>query len=359
MLMFRPQPRSAPLRFPAVAAVLAALALGLLESTPAAGCEPRIVAAFDVGSGTTRMQVADIAQCREQAPKTLLRRELPLPFAADLAEQADDRFSTEMLERAGTALSELVAAARSAGAEDLFGVATAAFRGAANADAVLDDWRTRFNLHVDIIDQNEEGRLAFSMIEFGLDDPGALVVWDIGAGSQQLVWRNPEEGRFRHFNTTLAAVTFRNLSLEYLGRADGTSTPNPITPEEAQDLRGLVRVSLGDVPDDLLSLIRDGAKVVGVGGVHGASLIEQAGVQPGAVLTRSRLSEVLEQRVGLDDAAIGGDYADTQVTNLILVLALMDRFGIQAYRVTRADLTEALLIGALRQSGWRQAELAP
>ncbi|MGY6553663.1 MAG: Ppx/GppA phosphatase family protein [Wenzhouxiangella sp.] len=311
-------------------------------------CEPLIVAVFDIGSGTTRMQVADIAECRPDAPKSLLRREIPLGFAADLVAYGCDCFSVAMREEAQAALDGLVASARAAGAQRLYGVATAAFRRADNAAAVLEDWQQHFELRVDIIDQHTEGELAFTAIERALAPGQALVVWDIGAGSQQLVWRDQDHGDFRHHNSRLAAVSFRELALIELARPDHLKSPNPISAEEARLLRDRLHDRLhAQVPSGLLESIQAGAEVVGVGGVHGASLIGQAGLRPGDELSRAILSEVLASRLDLTDEAIGGDYADTQVTNLILVLALMEAYGIERYRATRADLTDALLIDAV------------
>lgn len=332
-------------RWLAAAALSVMLAAAHAETPSNSECPPRIIAAFDIGSGTTRMQVANVAECLDGAPQTLVRREIPLGFSADLAEREDSAFSETMLRRADLALANLIESARSAGAEELVGVATAAFRRAENAAGLVADWRARFELDLNIIGQDEEGRLAYRMIELTLKPERPLVVWDIGAGSQQLVWRNPGSRSFEHFNSKLAAVSFRNLSLTELARPEGAISPNPITADEARRLQVMLQTRLAaEVPVELVDLIRGGAWVVGVGGVHGASLVGQAGLQPGETLTRELLSELLETRLGLDDAAVGGEYADTQVTNLILVLELMKAYGIESYRATRADLTDALLV---------------
>lgn len=327
--------------------------ISVAQAQQAEPCEPLIVAVFDIGSGTTRMQVADIAKCRPDAPRSLVRHEVPLGFTADLAASGGGNFSDAMRDEALAALGDMVVAARALGAQRLHGVATAAFRRAENAAAVLDDWSQRFELKIDIIDQQSEGELAYRAIERALVEAQSLVVWDIGAGSQQLVWRDPHSGDFRHYNSRLAAVSFRELAVVGLARPNHWVSPNPISEEEAEGLRLRLRLREllhSKVPGELLEHIRAGAKVVGVGGVHGASLIGQAGLQPGDELTRSLLEKVLASRLGLDDSAIGGQYADTQVTNLILVLGLMEAYGIEAYRATRADLTDALLIDAVGRS---------
>ncbi len=334
--------------------VAAGLVLLLSAGSGAADsvCQPRIVAAFDIGSGTTRMQVADVADCARPEERILLRREAAIGFADDLARQDDGAFSAEIIQQSTRILAELVDAARELGAEHCFGVATAAFRRAANAPLLVSDWERKLGLKAAIISQREEGELAYRLIEANAASAAPLLVWDIGAGSQQLVWRRPDDGAFEHFNSQLAAVSFRNLAMVELGRPPGVASPNPIGPEEAEQLAGVVRSQIQEeVPAALLELIASGARVVGVGGVHGASLIGQAGRQPGDELTRGLLAATLQRRLGLDDAALDDPYADTQVTNLILVLEMMAIFGIESYQATRADLADALLVKVAARPG--------
>lgn len=322
------------------------------DAVPDPSCPPRIVAAFDIGSGTTRMQVADVAECAPPETRILLRREAAIGFADDLARQGDGGFSAAIIEQSTRTMAELVDSARELGAHQWFGVATAAFRRSTNASRLVHDWERELGLKVAIISQREEGELAYRLIEANSDGAEPLVVWDIGAGSQQLVWRRPGDDVFEHFNSQLAAVSFRNLAVADLRRPPGVATPNPIQPQEAVQLFGLVHAQVRDeVPAALVDLIASGARVVGVGGVHGASLVGQAGRQPGDQLTRELLATTLERRLGLDDAGLDSPYADTEVTNLILVLEMMAIFGLQSYQATRADLSDALLVEAAARQG--------
>lgn len=319
---------------------------GWAEPVEASPCDTVRVAVFDVGSGTTRARVAELSLCEPRRWDILFAAETAVGYAADLADSGRRCFSDDIRQQGTSAMVELVEAARAHGAERLVGVATQAFRVADNAPELLADWRSKLGLDIQIISQREEGRLAYRMIEADRADRSApLVVWDIGAASQQLVWRDPGDLQLRHFHSTLASVSFRNLAIEYLERAPGTRSPNPISAAEAASLRDLVVEQVADaVPDALLAVIAQGAEVVGVGGVHGASLVNQAGLSRGDTLSRQRLLEALDSRLGLDDAQIGGAYADTDVTNLILVLALMDVYGIETYRATRSDLTAGVLL---------------
>ena len=325
------------------------LLLGLTWLPPAsADCDPVRLAAFDVGSGTTRMRVVELWPCDQGRWVTVLAEEANIAFAADLLETGNGSFSPALRESATERVSGLVDVARTQGAVVLTGVATQAFRRATNAADLVADWRVRFGLDIDIISQQAEGRLAYQLIEArraDRADRANLVVWDIGGGSQQLVWRDPRDASLHHFNSTLASVSFRRLAMTHLGRPYAATSPNPISPAEAEALLLLAGdLVAGEIPQTLRLRIAEGAQVVGVGGVHGASLTRRAGIQAGQSLSRPLLEQTLSEQLGKDDQAIGGAYADTDVTNLILVLGLMREYGIDAYEATRHDLTEALLL---------------
>ena len=331
-------------------ALLAAMLLGLAGCAPGAAhadlseCGEEIVAAFDIGSGTTRMRVARYEPCADGTPQTLARAEVPLPYAGDLAASGSGEFSPELVQSAGAIMAELREQAESFGAEVLIGVATEAFRRADNGAALLQDWADQLGLEAWVIDQHSEGRLAYGLVRSEQPDDQARLVWDIGAGSQQLVWRDAGDGEFRHFNSDLASVTLRNAALTVLDRAEGVTSPNPIAPDEVPALVDLIEVWVGaDWPGRLADLLGDEARLIGVGGVHGASIVGQLGVPAGSVIRREQLGEVLARQLDRDDVAIGGQYAETDVTNLILVHTLLGLLDVDEYQATRGDLAEALL----------------
>jgi len=330
----------------ALRVVLLAVAVSLVSAANSdqPGCGEEIVAAFDIGSGTTRMRVARYELCVDAPAQTLTRAAVPVPYAADLAESGSGEFSPELVQSAGAIMAELREQAESFGAEVLIGVATEAFRRADNGAALLQDWADQLGLEARVIDQHSEGRLAYGLVRSEQPDDQRRLVWDIGAGSQQLVWRDAEDGGFQHFNSDLASVTLRNAALAVLDRAEGVTTPNPIAPDELPALVDLVENWVhADWPGTLADLLGDEARLVGVGGVHGASIVGQLGVPAGSIIRREQLGEVLARQLGRGDAAIGGPYADTDVTNLILVHTLLGLLDVDEYQATRGDLAEALI----------------
>ncbi len=328
-------------------AVLVLLLMGLSGPGQAA-VEPSnlTLAALDIGSGTTRLLVAELDVCGGHALRVVERKSARVPYAADLLNGETGSFSADIQARADQTMAGLIAQARDLGSQRVLAVATQAFRTAANGEDLLQGWRERHGLEVSILTQEEEARLAYQLVVSRLGAATEhLLVWDIGAASQQLVWRDPVTQEWVHVNSDLASVTFRNHSLDTLGRPVGWVSPNPISQVEADLLAAEVMAWLGPGRVDRVnSVTRQGFHVVGIGGVHGASLVNQMGLQPGEWVTRSALARTLAGQLGRSDEAIGGEYADTDVTNLILVNALMAHYGIDRYQVKGSDLTEAVLL---------------
>lgn len=329
-----------------------ALWLLLTALAPASASEPafRTLAAFDVGSGSTRMLVADVALCTGDILAIHDARKANVAYSGDLLSSHDQRFSDEIQQQANRTMAEFSELATELGAEQMIGVATQAFRQAANGQRLLDDWQRELGLHIHIISQTEEARMAYRLVAARLQRPAAnLLVWDIGAGSQQMVWRDREDGSWHHHNSDVASVSFRNRALRQLQRPASHQSPNPIDAEEAERLSAELTAWLAEEESEqafarVADYLAAGAQVVGIGGVHGASLANQLGLKAGDEITREAIRSALSRQMGRSDQDIGGDYADTEVSNLILVGTLMDRYGIDRYQVMAMNLTEAVLL---------------
>lgn len=320
----------------------------LLAFAPPAAAGPafQTVAAFDIGSGSTRMLVADVSLCGGQILAVRKSRKIRVPYASDLLHGDGRLFSEAIGQQASAAMADFSELAAEHGAERMVGVATQAFRQADNGQQLLDSWRQDFGLEIRIISQNEEARLAYRLVEARLGhSTDRLVVWDIGAGSQQMVWRDAPDGRWQYLNSDIASVSFRDRAIQQLQRPALSQSPNPINAEEARSLSGALSTLL-DREDiaEVSAYLADGGHVVGIGGVHGASLVNQLGLQPGEEITRDGVQAALARQLGRTDQEIGGDYADTEVSNLILVGTQMDLYGIDRYQVMPMNLTEAVLL---------------
>jgi exopolyphosphatase/guanosine-5'-triphosphate,3'-diphosphate pyrophosphatase len=143
-----------------------------------------LCAAIDIGSNTTRLLVAEpvdgqLKKVMEQRAYTRINKairdsgEIPAEKAAEVAE----------------VVATQVRLARELGAETIRAVATAAVREASNGDSVARKIGDVSGVPVDILGDEEEGRLSFVGATKTLGHPvdGLVGVVDVGGGSSEVI----------------------------------------------------------------------------------------------------------------------------------------------------------------------------
>jgi exopolyphosphatase / guanosine-5'-triphosphate,3'-diphosphate pyrophosphatase len=143
-----------------------------------------LCAAIDIGSNTTRLLVAEpvdgqLKKVMEQRAYTRINKairdsgEIPADKAAEVAE----------------VVATQVRLARELGAETIRAVATAAIREASNGAAVAGAIGEQSGVPVDILSDEEEGRLSFIGATKTLGHPveGLVGVVDVGGGSTEII----------------------------------------------------------------------------------------------------------------------------------------------------------------------------
>lgn len=323
-------------------------------------------AAYDVGSSTTKVTVARVDVCEGRIVEVLLDESEPVNYQEALSRSDDGTMSDAVRERGLAVLRELQAAANEHEPTEQFGVATAALREAVGGERFLATLRDRTGIDLRIISDEVEAGLGFdaAVANVGID-PRRAVVWDIGGGSMQLVALDENDAenhgtianddadgengvmsrRLYHEGQT-ASVRFRDRIIRDLQGRDlaDTQSPNPITPEVAERALALARELAGDLPEPLAQRLRDPeATIIGIGGVHYFSIRGQldTGDEP---YTRDQVAEKLEERIGQSDEEIGGSFADTEVSNLILVLGYMQAWDIDQIQPAQATMSDGLLL---------------
>jgi exopolyphosphatase/guanosine-5'-triphosphate,3'-diphosphate pyrophosphatase len=143
----------------------------------------RLYACIDIGSNTTRLLVSEPVNghLREvMAQRAFTRLGRGLKRAEDLPE--------EKLAEVAEVVATQVRLARELGAGELRAVATAVIRKAANGGRLCEVVRSRSGVEVEILDDDEEARLAFVGATRTLGHPvdGDVVVADVGGGSTEL-----------------------------------------------------------------------------------------------------------------------------------------------------------------------------
>ena len=143
-----------------------------------------LCAAIDIGSNTTRVLVAEpvdgqLKKVMEQRAYTQIGKSLGKKGKIDADKIA------EVAECVATQMR----LAKETGAEQIRAVATAAIRKASNGDALCTAIAEEAGIDVDILSEEEEGRLSFLGATKTLGHPvdGLVAVVDVGGGSSEVI----------------------------------------------------------------------------------------------------------------------------------------------------------------------------
>jgi len=143
-----------------------------------------LCAAIDIGSNTTRVLVAEpidgqLKKVMEQRAYTRINKAL----------DGDGSIHAEKVAEVGEVVATQVRLARELGAEVIRAVATAAVREAANGEAAAAEISRVAGVPVEILSEQEEGRLAFIGATKTLGHPadGTIGVVDVGGGSTEVI----------------------------------------------------------------------------------------------------------------------------------------------------------------------------
>lgn len=307
--------------------------------------EPRCIeyrAAFDVGSEKTKMKVAKIDKCRQKKIEIISKKEVKVPYAEN---KPDNVFNTEIQRVGIAALQALKKEAIDSGAQIFAGVATAAFRQAVNAPNLIQEINNQTGISVKLISQDKEAILGYlaAVSVLGLNENN-IVVWDIGSTSMQMILQNKDQS-FIIYHGNLASISFKEKILTQIQHKlpQLYHSPNPIGKENLEKAVEIVTLAATEVPEGIKAIIgREGTIVIGIGGVHSESIKKQ--LHNKSIFRREDIMSIIQYKINLTDKEIGGIYADTEVSNLILVLGYMNKLGLNEVRLVDVNLADGILI---------------
>ena len=277
------------------------------------------VAAVDIGTNTTRLLVADVVDGRldEVHRETRITRLgegvdargrlLPVPIARVRNVLADYRCTLETL-----------------GAERTLAVATSAVRDADNGEAFLGEVEWSYGFTTLLVGGDEEAQLMRRGVAPG---PGTLVV-DIGGGSTELILDG------FHVSLPIGSVRFTERygeDVERIAEATRELVDVELEPRAAVGVAGTV-TSLAALDLALERYDRER--------VHGHRLSREA--------ARSQLrrlaSLTVDQRRALP--AMEPERAPVIVAGAAILVAILDRFDLDAIRVSERDLLDGIALAA-------------
>jgi exopolyphosphatase / guanosine-5'-triphosphate,3'-diphosphate pyrophosphatase len=291
----------------------------------------RRVAVIDIGSNSTRLLVADVADGRVtpiERRSTVTR----LGRGVDLS----GRLAAEAVEAACGAIDPYMANLQELGAEGIDAIATSAVRDAENGAAFIAELRERFALSARVLDGEEEARLTYLGATSEHSPEVPTLVLDIGGGSTEMV---VGEGREAEWHASLQAGVVRHTERHL--------TSDPPTPVElealAADLRSLIEAATLGAP-------RAEAGIAVAGTPTSLAAIE-LGLVPydpkrvhGHVLELRTIQRMLSQLAATPLAqrteipGLHADRAPTIVAGVVILVEAMRAFDLGRITVSEHDI---------------------
>ncbi len=299
-------------------------------------------AAFDVGSATTKMKVARVNKCLQKNEAIIYKNEIKVPYAEN---KRSGFFSQEIRNTGTIALQKLKDEAINNRAEVFSGVATESFRQASDTMEFLREVQEKTGISIKLIDQDQEAILGYlAACDAFPDSTRNVIVWDIGGASMQMILRKKNR-EFLIYRGIIASISFKEKILVQImqQKPEKHLSPNPIGKENLKKATEIASAAAGDVPEDIRNVFSEPNTVIlGIGGVHNESIKKQ--LKSNARYTQEELIDALNARIGLNDKDIGGQYADTEISNMILVLGFMEKLGIKEVIPVNVNLADGVLI---------------
>jgi exopolyphosphatase/guanosine-5'-triphosphate,3'-diphosphate pyrophosphatase len=150
-----------------------------------------LCAAIDIGSNTTRVLVAEP---QEGQLRKVMEQRAYTQIGADT--KRDGSMSKDKMEEVDEVVATQIMLAQESGAEAIRTVATAAIRDAKNRKKAVKKIEELAGVEIDVLSEEEEGRLAFVGATKTLGHPveGDIGVVDVGGGSSEIILGTVNDG---------------------------------------------------------------------------------------------------------------------------------------------------------------------
>jgi exopolyphosphatase/guanosine-5'-triphosphate,3'-diphosphate pyrophosphatase len=299
------------------------------------------VAVIDVGTNSTRLLVADVADGRV-SPLDRRSTVTRLGRGVDLS----GHLSAEAIEDVCTAIGSYVEVLQELEVETVDAIATSAVRDADNGSAFVAELRERFALSARVLDGEEEARSTyFGATSEAFPSEPTLVV-DIGGGSTELIVGS---GREISFHDSLQVGVVRHTERHIASDPPTASELEAL----ADDVRGLIEDSVG----------------TGVAATHGIAVAGtptslaavELGLEPydpsrvhGHVLPLLSIQRMLSQLASVPLAerveipGLHPDRAPNIVAGVVILVETMRAFGLEQIKVSEHDILYGTALAAAK-----------
>ncbi len=224
--------------------------------------------AVDVGSGGTKVAIADVETETNQIVQVVLDTSYPVPYQASLDKSKDGTFDPETQEIGLKTFKAIKNLSEEHGVAKIVAVATSAFRKANNCKEYLAAVHNATGIQIRVIPQREEGEIAFfSALASDAYNPEDVVVWDIGTGSLQMTTKNASGGLTVYMGEQMGSVPFKSYIIDTIQDKDSgdVNTPNPIAEDEVKLADSYARAFARKAYPLIKEKINNQVNIVGIG----------------------------------------------------------------------------------------------
>ena len=292
-----------------------------------------LCAAIDIGSNTTRVLVAEpddgqLQKVMEQRAYTRIVKG---------AKKKDGSISAGKIAEVADVVATQVRLAQELGAEAIRIVATAAVREAANCELVAEEIANQAGFPVDVLSEQDEGRLAFIGATKGLSHPveGEIGVVDVGGGSSEVILGTLDGG----------VREVRSWKIGSGSLAEDCIKSDPPAPSEIRKLRERIEDFFDGVEiDQPEQAVAVGGSATSLRRLVGAVLEYETLERAVRVLTSEPATEVA-RRFELDARRV-----EVLPSGVLLLEALSQLLG-QPLQIGKGGLREGVILELLNESG--------
>ena len=300
-------------------------------------------AAIDVGSGSTKICIADVDPKTNKIIRVIFEKSFAVPYQTYLEASSDLSFNAEIQERGIAIFSQIKEILDENQVERIAAVATEAFRKSTNGAAFAKIVGEKTGIALRVISQHEEGEIGFYSGVAAADGSAEdVLIWDIGTGSFQITVDDDNEVVV--YMQSMGSVPFKNYLIEEIQGKDSAqvTSPNPISEEDWKKADALARA----MGRKAYPLIKDKVRafdgtILGIGRLF-ANSVKPIGEENG-IITRDDLRAFIRASLNKTDEELNDPFANVNVTNCILVLGVMKSLHIHEINILDTTSTKGML----------------
>jgi len=306
--------------------------------------------AIDIGSGTSNLKVAKVDPVTNKIIKIIYERTVPVGYQKQLEVSPTNEFNDQIMQEGIASIKQLRDLAQEHQAKKVVAIATEAFRKAANGQAFAKEIQKQTGVEVRIIDQDEEGILAFrGALALTPVQPNQAIVWDIGGGSMQFTTLSPQ-GTYLIEHGKLASIPFRNAIIQTIEKKDlnTVTSPNPMSTGDMDSAIDFASEK-AQLTDQFFKdkLLQPTTEVFAVGNLFNLGikpLVDHNPLLSKNTMSQAELMDALDNLKDRSDAQLD-DFSMPEVTvsNPLLVMGYMKGLNIDQIEFVRVNNADGAL----------------